>query len=51
MTFFNLFLIINNIKENKANAEIAAVINMDPNSYPKYRSLKKHIEQITTKKI
>jgi len=51
MTFFNLFLMINNINDNKVNAEIAAIINKDPNSYPKYISPKKHIEQITTKKI
>ena len=51
MTFFNLLLMNNNINDNKVNAEIAAIINKDPNSYPKYISPKKHIKQITTKKI
>jgi len=47
---FNLVLIINNINDNKVNAKIAAIINKDPNSYPKYRSPQKHIEQIINKK-
>jgi hypothetical protein len=51
MTFFNLRLTINNINDNNVNIKIAPIINKDPNSYPKYISPQKHIEQIINKKI